>query len=87
MSRQFGLVEMGWLSYREQVVPTSASAVQVQESRRAFYAGAAHIFSVLGALGGDEFSEYQGVQTMERVSAELRQYARDVGTSGERRRR
>jgi len=32
-------LEMAWLTYRHMVVPQQASAVQLQECRRALYAG------------------------------------------------
>lgn len=35
-----GLLADAWASYRESVVPAEAGEVQVQECRRAFYAGA-----------------------------------------------
>lgn len=87
MSRPIGLIEAGWLAYAQEIVPKSAPSVQVQESRRVFFAGAAHVFAMLGALGGDEFSEDQGVAVMDRLLAELQQYGRDVGTPRERGRR
>jgi hypothetical protein len=40
-------LEHEWHSYRDQVVPKGADAVQVEECRRAFYAGAASIHNVI----------------------------------------
>lgn len=38
------LLEAGWLGYRYQVVPATAGPVQIEETRRAFYAGAQLLF-------------------------------------------
>lgn len=40
-------LEPKWLDYREMVVPKNASAIQIEECRRAFYAGAASIYDVI----------------------------------------
>jgi len=40
-------LEPEWISYRAQVVPKAAGAVQVEECRRAFYAGAAALHNVV----------------------------------------
>jgi hypothetical protein len=40
-------LEPEWLSYRRQVVPRDAGGVQVEECRRAFYAGAAALYAVV----------------------------------------
>jgi hypothetical protein len=85
--KRLGLIEAGWLSYAGEIIPKNAPPVQIQESRRVFYAGAGHMFSVLGALGENQFSEDQGVAVMERILAELQQFGRDVGTDRERGRR
>ncbi len=42
-----GLIEKHWLDYRANVVPPQADETQVTETRRAFYAGAAILFSSL----------------------------------------
>lgn len=38
------LIREGWYAYAEHVLPKDAPAVQRQETRRAFYAGAAHLW-------------------------------------------
>jgi N-acyl-D-aspartate/D-glutamate deacylase len=40
-------LEPEWLSYRTEVVPDSAGAVQVEECRRSFYAGAAALHNIV----------------------------------------
>jgi len=40
-----GHIETGWDTYRQKVVPPNASAVQVSETRKAFYAGASFLLA------------------------------------------
>jgi hypothetical protein len=67
-------VARAWAGYREQVVPAGAGAVQVQESQRAFYAGAWALFNLIleqpdtaegsaqVAAFGHELSDFAGMQ-------------------------
>ncbi|TFH40740.1 MAG: hypothetical protein E4H01_16075, partial [Lysobacterales bacterium] len=41
------LIERAWQSYRVNVVPHDAGEVQLKETRNAFYAGAAILFTTL----------------------------------------
>jgi len=68
-----------WATYRERVVPPTAGQLQVQESRRAFYAGAEAFFRVCmrGLEPGTEPTE-EDFGLMEALDAELREFARDV---------
>lgn len=73
------LIDAGWRSYAEHVLPAGASKVQKQETRRAFYAGAGLLFEALtNAVGPDDVSEDAGVEIMESVSAEIKAFLRDV---------
>lgn len=49
-------IEAAWLSYRETSVPTDASAEQVNESRKTFFAGATVLMSTMGLIltGSDD---------------------------------
>jgi len=45
------LIEAGWVALRVQAIPLNAPAVQLQEMRMAYMAGAQHLFSsMLGIL-------------------------------------
>lgn len=73
------LIENGWRSYAEHVLPAGSSPVQTQETRRAFYAGAGLLFEALAnAVGPDDVSEDAGVEIMESVSTEIKAFLRDV---------
>jgi hypothetical protein len=43
----FTTIRAGWETYRADVLPPRAGAVQVMECRRAFYAGAVHLYGAL----------------------------------------
>lgn len=68
-----------WESYAARVLPQNASAIQVQECRRAFYAGAgallAAIASVLGP--GDEPTE-DDLRAITAIQVELNAFALDT---------
>lgn len=73
------LIENGWRSYAEHVLPAGASPIQKQETRRAFYAGAGLLFEALtNAVGPDDVSEDAGMDIMESVDAEIKAFLLDV---------
>lgn len=58
-------VQQAFESYLREVVPVDASAIQIQECRRAFYGGALSMLSTLMALGEDSITEDQGIDIIE----------------------
>lgn len=74
-----GKVETAWLTYRHLVMPADAVPVQIQECRRAFYAGAQMLLTELLAMvsPGDECTE-EDLQKMDQVQTELEQFSLDV---------
>lgn len=74
-----GLIEREWLSFAERVLPANAPAIQRQEMRRAFFAGAGRLFeSLTNAVGTDDVSEDAGMDIMQGVEDEIRAFLRDV---------
>lgn len=67
-----------WQSYREHVLPPDAPSVQVQECRRAFYAGAHSVLCVVTAIGDDSVSEDQGLDTLTALHEENDRFLADV---------
>lgn len=65
------------------VVPAGAPAVQLTESKRAFFAGAAAAFGVFVAIGDDAVSEDEGVNRLEELSQEMDAFVATVGTERE----
>lgn len=73
-------VGIGWDTYMARVTPRGAPQVQIQETRRAFFAGAAWMMGLLDAIATDAVSEDGGVEILERLHEELRAYVATVGT-------
>lgn len=69
----------GWESYRAGVVPFDAPAVQVRETRKAFYAGAWAALNLLLELGRDSLSEDEGARALEALHEECRAFSADPG--------
>jgi hypothetical protein len=68
-----------WNSYREQVIPRDAPAVQVTESKRAFFAGAGSIWMVFTSQQtGAPLVVSVNSQILEDIDAELRQFLAKV---------
>jgi hypothetical protein len=69
-------LEKVWLTYRHFVIPKDAPAVQVSESRRAFYAGADGLLNeILGMLDADSEPTPADILKMEEISQELKDFA------------
>lgn len=68
----------GWLSYRRDIIPANAPAVQVQECRRAFYAGAHALLCIVTSLGDDSVPEDAGVDVLAALHSESQKFADDV---------
>jgi hypothetical protein len=65
-------------SYLLLVVPAGAPPVQIQETQRAFYAGAAAAFALMNRLGEDDVPEHVGVVLLERLDRELKAFSAKV---------
>ena len=73
------LIEIGWLQYAERILPAGAPRAQKWETRRAFYAGAAHLFrELVERIGPDAAGEDAGVAQLQAVSDEIERFLHDV---------
>jgi hypothetical protein len=73
------LIDIGWRQYAERLLPPNAPRVQLWECRRAYYAGAAYLFTELTArIGPDSASEDAGLALLTSVSDEIDAFLRDV---------
>jgi hypothetical protein len=72
-------LETEWDSYRAAVVPKDAGAVQVEETRRSFYAGAAALhYLVMEMLSpGDETTD-EDLKNMQDIHDELISFGASV---------
>lgn len=67
-----------WDSYEQEVIPAGAGETQVQECRRAFYAGASAALRSVLEIGEDTVSEDQGVDVLEQLTDECLAFMRAV---------
>jgi hypothetical protein len=77
------LIADAWTSYAESVLPAAAGHGQRQECRRAFYAGAQSMLSLLFMLGDadadpDAEPSAAEIEIVELLQAELGRFAEDV---------
>lgn len=77
------IVEAGWVGYQMLVVPAGASKTQVTETKKAFFAGAHHLFaSIMSILGpGGEVTD-KDLDRMTAVSEELEKFAKELVENG-----
>ena len=69
------LIEAGWISLRLAVIPLDAPAVQLEEMRNAFMAGAQHLFSsLLTILEPDTEPTDADMMRMDLIDQELRAF-------------
>lgn len=74
--QQSTVLEM-WAAYLVEVVPADAGPNQIQETRRAFYAGAWRMLQTMKALGNEDFDD--GVAALEAMQNELKDFISGVG--------
>ena len=67
------IIEGGWQCFRLAVIPPHASAIQVSEMRKAFFAGAQHLFaSILCILEPGAEPTEKDLQRMTLIHEELK---------------
>ena len=72
-------IAKGWESYRRMVVPADAPPNQVEETRKAFFAGASILFEalMLALDPGDEPTEAD-LHTMADIQAEIDEFGQNL---------
>lgn len=76
------MIEKGWISYMEQIVPKTASPGQVNDTRSAFYAGACILFGAIMTGLSEEDSETSADEDedfMMSIQAEIEEFAMKLG--------
>jgi hypothetical protein len=73
------VIDDSWKKYREQVIPAGAPAVQIEESRRAFYAGALACFGVFLSLEGEDEETPADLAKLDRLKEQLDAYCDEMG--------
>ena len=77
-------IEAAWAAYRRLVLPKDAGVIQVEECRRAFYAGAYTVFTAFHEIGEPEIPEDEGIVRMTEMGVELREWQDEVTGGGGR---
>jgi hypothetical protein len=73
------LIEAGWIAMRLACIPLDAPAVQLQDMKMAFMAGAHHLFaSVLGGMEDDNEPTATDMRRMELIDAELMAFTEEL---------
>jgi len=67
----------------DHVRPAGASEVQFCEMRRAFYSGAAAMLGIMDSISTDDVSEAAGIEILEGLHEETRDFFKRVGTDEE----
>lgn len=70
-------IQGGWKSYATEVMPLNASDVQVQETRRAFFAGAMWLFLFITGPVTD-LPDEEGELIMTAIHNEIDAYMKDI---------
>jgi hypothetical protein len=73
------MIGASWEKYLRQVMPSGAGAVQIEETRRAFYAGGFAVFSAFLALDDDD--EPAAMLKLDKLKAEFEAYRESFGGS------
>jgi len=76
-------VAESFAGYRRDVIPDDASPVQVEECRRAFYAGAYFLLMHLATSFDDETPDEEGIAELEQLKTECEAFAASL-QSGDR---
>lgn len=72
---QVGAVERSWISYRDDVMPKNAPAVQIHECRLAFYAGAVALFGeITNKLDPGDEPTARDLARVDAIANELREF-------------
>jgi len=73
------IIEAGWVGLRLAAIPLDAPAVQLNEMRMAFMAGAQHLFaSIMGMLDEDAEPTDADLKRMDMIHEELEAYAKEL---------
>lgn len=71
-------VRSEWDDFAKAVLPPDCFPVQRQEMRRAFYAGARSMLSLMSQMADESPDEESGVKMVETLNQELRRFNEDV---------
>lgn len=68
-----------WDKYHAEAIPANAPLIQIVETRRAFYAGAASLFmTMIEETKQNEMDEEKGTIYLAEINAEIDQFGQDL---------
>jgi hypothetical protein len=67
-------LDAAWKLYLETVIPRDASATQIIETKRGFYAGASAVFAVMFEFD-ESLSDEEGEKILKGLAKEIEQFA------------
>jgi hypothetical protein len=76
--RKLPTIKDEWDEYRK-LLPEDAYPIQIVETRRAFYAGAWSLWSIVKELGEDDFDLNQGAAILELLRLEIKAFQTRIG--------
>ncbi len=66
------IIDKIWQSYKRSVIPADAGRVQIEETHKAFIAGASAMFDTIATIGSnDSITEEAGFLLLESIDAEM----------------
>lgn len=75
LTDQGKLIEAGWVGLRLATIPQDAPAIQLEEMRNAFFAGAQHLFtSIMTILDSGEEPTENDLNRMSAINNELKEF-------------
>lgn len=73
------LIEAGWVGLRMSIFPNGASKQQLEDMRKAFFAGAQHLFSsIMTILDEDKEPTEADMRRMGLISDELEEFGKQL---------
>jgi len=73
------LIEAGWLALKLVAIPATASETQIKEMRKAFFAGAQHLFaSIMGILEDGHEATENDLNRLTQIDSELRHFVSEL---------
>lgn len=79
LADQGKLIEAGWIGLRIAALPLNAPAIQIDEMRSAFMAGAQHLFSsIMTILDPDSEVTEPDLRRMSLIDAELKAFGEEL---------
>lgn len=72
-------IKQNWDKYLREVMPKDAPPIQIIETRRAFYSGAASLFTMMvDSTKRDGMTEKEGIDYLAELQAEIVQFGIDL---------